>query len=174
MLNLESSTDIYTPPCLKQIASWKMLFSTGSSAWCSVMTQKVGKGGWVGQSQEGGDICIYITDSHRASLIAQVVKNPPAMQETSVQFLGWKDPLEKGQATHSSTLGFLIVAQLVKNPPARWETWVGSLDWEDPLEKGKATTPVFSPGEFHRLYSPWGHKEPHMTEQLSLSFSLHN
>jgi len=134
VLNLESSTDIYTPPCLKQIASWKMLFSTGSSAWCSVMTQKVGKGGWVGQSQEGGDICIYITDSHRASLIAQ----------------------------------------LVKNPPARWETWVGSLDWEDPLEKGKATTPVFWPGEFHRLYSPWGHKEPHMTEQLSLSFSLHN
>ena len=32
----------------------------------------------------------------RASLIAQVVKNPPAMQETPVQFLGWEDPLEKG------------------------------------------------------------------------------
>jgi len=31
-----------------------------------------------------------------ASLIAQLVKNPPAMQETSVQFLGWEDPLEKG------------------------------------------------------------------------------
>ena len=33
---------------------------------------------------------------HRASLIAQLVKNPPAMQETPVQFLGWEDPLEKG------------------------------------------------------------------------------
>ena len=32
----------------------------------------------------------------RASLIAQLVKNPPAMQETLVQFLGWEDPLEKG------------------------------------------------------------------------------
>ena len=31
-----------------------------------------------------------------ASLIAQLVKNPPAMQDTSVQFLGWEDPLEKG------------------------------------------------------------------------------
>ena len=39
------------------------------------------------------------------SLIAQRVKNPPAMQETLVQFLGWEDPLEKGQATHSSMLG---------------------------------------------------------------------
>ena len=31
-----------------------------------------------------------------ASLVAQLVKNPPAMQETPVQFLGWEDPLEKG------------------------------------------------------------------------------
>ena len=37
--------------------------------------------------------------------IAQSVKNPPAMQETWVQFLGQEDPLEKGQATHSSILG---------------------------------------------------------------------
>ena len=40
-----------------------------------------------------------------ASLLAQLVKNPPAMQETLVQFLGREDPLEKGQATHSSNLG---------------------------------------------------------------------
>ena len=32
----------------------------------------------------------------QASLIAQLVKNPPAMQETPVQFLGWEDPLGKG------------------------------------------------------------------------------
>ena len=36
------------------------------------------------------------------SLVAQLVRNPPAMQETPVQFLGWEDPLEKGWATHSS------------------------------------------------------------------------
>ena len=36
-----------------------------------------------------------------ASLVAQLVKNLPAMQETWVQSLGWEDPLEKGKATHS-------------------------------------------------------------------------
>ena len=39
-----------------------------------------------------------------ASLRAQLVKNPPAMQETWVQSPGWEDPLEKGKATHSSIL----------------------------------------------------------------------
>ena len=39
-----------------------------------------------------------------ASVVAQLVKNPPAMQETWVQSLGWEDPLEKGKTTHSSIL----------------------------------------------------------------------
>ena len=39
-----------------------------------------------------------------ASLIAQLIKNPPAMQETPVRSLGWEDPLEKELATHSSIL----------------------------------------------------------------------
>ena len=43
-----------------------------------------------------------------ASLIAQLVKNPPAMQETLVRFLGWEDLLEKEMATHSSTLAWRI------------------------------------------------------------------
>ena len=38
------------------------------------------------------------------SLVAQLVKNPPAMHETWVLSLGWEDPLEKGKATHSSIL----------------------------------------------------------------------
>ena len=42
------------------------------------------------------------------SLVAQMVKNLPAMQETWVQSLGWKDPLEKGIATHSSILVWRI------------------------------------------------------------------
>ena len=63
-----------------------------------------------------------------------------------------------------------LVAQLVEKLPAMQETWVRSLGWEDPLEKGKATPPpVFWPGEFHGLYSPWGRKELDMTELLSLS-----
>ena len=43
-----------------------------------------------------------------ASLVAQLVKNLPAMQETWVQPLGWEDPLEKGKATHSSILTWKI------------------------------------------------------------------
>ena len=43
-----------------------------------------------------------------ASLIAQLVKNLPAMKETLVRFLGWEDPLEKGKATHSSILVWRI------------------------------------------------------------------
>ena len=39
---------------------------------------------------------VGLTDDYRASLIAQLVKNPPAVQETLVQFLGWEDRLEKG------------------------------------------------------------------------------
>ena len=43
-----------------------------------------------------------------ASLVAQMVKNPPAMCETWVQSLGWEDPLEEGMATHSSILAWRI------------------------------------------------------------------
>ena len=43
-----------------------------------------------------------------ASMVAQTVKNPPAMQETSVQSLGWEDLLEEGMATHSSILAWRI------------------------------------------------------------------
>ena len=42
----------------------------------------------------------------RASLVAQTVKNPPAMRETWVRSLGWEDPLKKGTATHSSILAW--------------------------------------------------------------------
>jgi len=44
----------------------------------------------------------------RASLIAQLIKNPPTMQGTWVRFLGWEDPLEKGKATHSRILAWRI------------------------------------------------------------------
>ena len=44
-----------------------------------------------------------------ASLVAQLVKNLPAMWETWVRSVGWKDPLEKGKATHSSILAWRIL-----------------------------------------------------------------
>ena len=43
-----------------------------------------------------------------AILIAQSIKNLPAIQETWVQFLGWEDPLEKEMATYSSSLAWRI------------------------------------------------------------------
>ena len=45
----------------------------------------------------------------RASLVAQMVKNPSALQETQVQSLGLENPLEKGMATHSSLLAWKIL-----------------------------------------------------------------
>ena len=52
-----------------------------------------------------------------ASLVAQLVKNPPAMWETLVQFLGWEDPLEKGERTHFSIIGLPF-----------WFSWYSGLE----------------------------------------------
>ena len=46
---------------------------------------------------------------YRASLVAQLVKNLPAMCETWVRYLGWEDSLEKGKAIHSSILAWRIL-----------------------------------------------------------------
>ena len=54
------------------------------------------------------DIPDVIKASLWASLVAQMVKNLPAVWETQVQFLGWKKPMEKGMATHSSILAWRI------------------------------------------------------------------
>ena len=57
---------------------------------------------------------IYVENSKEstkiagASFVAQLVKNPPAMQETWVRSLGWENSLEKGKATHSSILAWKI------------------------------------------------------------------
>ena len=61
-----------------------------------------------------------------------------------------------------------LVAQLLKNLPAVRETWVRSLVGKIPWRRERLPTPVFWSGEFHGLYSPWGHKESDTTERLSL------
>ena len=70
------------------------------------------------------------------SLVAQTVKNPPAMQETWARSLGWEDPLEEGMATHSTVLA-----------------------WRIPMDRG-ACPPLWTPW----AYIPWGHKESAATE----------
>ena len=84
----------------------------------------------LGKPQRASD-CIRL-ELRRASLVAQLVKNPPAIQETPVQFLGQEDSVEKGYPLQYSWVS--LVAQTVKNPLAMWETWFRSLGWEDPLE----------------------------------------
>ena len=75
-----------------------------------------------------------------------------------------------GQITSlTSDSGTSLVAQLVKNPPAMsrpgFDPWVGKISWR----RDRLPTPVFWPGEFHGLYSPWCCKELDTTEPLSLS-----
>ena len=61
-----------------------------------------------GSGRSAGEGIGYPLQYSWASLVAQLVKNLPAMRETWVQSLGWEDPLEKGKATHSSTLTWRI------------------------------------------------------------------
>ena len=72
-----------------------------------------------------------------ASLVAQLVKNPPAGDTSLVSGLGRSSGEGIGYPLQYS--GTSLEAQLVKNLPAVRETWVQSLGWENLLEKGTAT-----------------------------------
>ena len=61
-----------------------------------------------GSGSSPGEGIGYSIQFSWAFLVAQLVKNPPTMRETWVRSLGWKDPLEKGKATHSSILAWRI------------------------------------------------------------------
>ena len=61
-----------------------------------------------GSGRSAGEGVDYPFQYSWASLVAQLVKNLPAMRATWVQSLGWEDPLEKGKATHSSILAWRI------------------------------------------------------------------
>ena len=71
-----------------------------------------------------------------ASLVAQLVKNLPAVQETPIQFLVWEDPLEKDRLPTPVFLGFPGGSAGKKSAYN-----AGNLGWEDPLEKRMATHP---------------------------------
>ena len=73
----------------------------------------------------------------RPSPVAQLVKNPPAMQETPVQFLSRGDSPGEGIGYPLQYSWASLVAQLEKNLPAVWKTWVQSLGWEDSPGEGK-------------------------------------
>ena len=65
-------------------------------------------GSILGSGRSAGEGIGYPLQYSCASLVVELVKNPPSMQETWVQSLGWEDTLEKGTATHSSILAWRI------------------------------------------------------------------
>ena len=81
------------------------------------------------------------------------------MQEIPVWFLGQGRCPGKGIGYPLQYSWASLVAQLVQNPPAMQETWVWSWFGKIPWKRERLLTPVFWPGEFHELYSPWGCKE---------------
>ena len=78
--------------------------SAGKESACSARDP----GSIPGSGRSPGEGIGYPLQYSWASLVAQLVKNPPAVRETWVQSLGWKDPLEKGKAAHSSILAWRI------------------------------------------------------------------
>ena len=122
----------------------------------------------------------------RASLVAQMVKHLPAMQETRVQSLGWEDPLKKEMTAHFSILAWKIPwtaepGRLQSTGSLRVST--GSLrvghDWVTSLSlftfmhwrRKWQPTPVLLPGKSHGqrslvVYSPRGLKQLDTSEQL--------
>ena len=80
---------------------------------------------WIpGSGRSPGEGIGYPLQYSLASLMAQLVKNLPAIQETPVRFMGREDPLEKGIGYPPQRSWASLVAQLGKNPPAVPETWV--------------------------------------------------
>ena len=109
-----------------------------------------------GSGRSAGEGRDYPLQYSWASLVAQLVKNLPAMWENSVQSLGWEDPLEKGKATHSSILTWRIPWTVMpggKEPACQsrrckrpgFDPRVGKIPWR----RAWQPTPVFLPGEFH-------------------------
>ena len=64
------------------------------------------------------------------------------------------------------------MAQLVKNPPAMWRHGFDPCLGKSPWRRERLPTPVFLPGEFHGLYSPWAGKESDTTERPAPSQSV--
>ena len=105
-----------------------------------------------------------------ASLIAQSVKNPRAMQETLVDSWVGEICWRSDRLPTPVLLGFPCGSagkESTCNAGDLGSTWVGKIPWR----RAWQPTPVFWPGEFHGLYSPQGRKESDTTKQLSLSLS---
>ena len=104
-----------------------------------------------------------------SSLVAQQIKNLPALQETLVWILGWEDPWRRDRLLTPVFMGFPGGSD-GKESACNVETWV----WKIPRRREWLPTPVFWPGELHGQrslmgYSPRGLKESDRTEQVKHS-----
>ena len=79
-----------------------------------------------GSGRSAGEGIGYPLQYSQASLVAQLVKNLPAMWETWVQSLGWGDPLEKGKASHSSIVAWRIPGTCTVYGVAKSQTWLSN------------------------------------------------
>ena len=79
-----------------------------------------------GSGRSAGEGIGYPLQYSWASLVVQLVKNPPAMRETWVRSLDWETPLEKGKATHSSIMAWRI-------PRTVWSMGHKESDTTEPL-----------------------------------------
>ena len=100
-----------------------------------------------------------------ASLVGQLVKNPPAMQETPVLFLGWEDPWGNDRLPTPVFMDFPC-GSAGKESACKVGNLASIPGLGRSLEKGKVkvTHSIIWPGEFLGLYSPWGCKESDTTE----------
>ena len=121
-----------------------------------------------------------MVNTHLNSLVAQSVKNLPAVQETGVPSLDWQDPLEKEMATHSNILFFF--SALISNFIALLSAYIfyffNFLKFYFIFKLYNiVSTPISLPGKSHGQRSlvgcsPWGRKELGMIERLTLTYLL--
>ena len=132
-----------------------------------------------------------------SSLIAQLVKNLPAMWDTWIRCLGWEDPLEKGKATHASILAWRIAWTIVHGV-TKSHTWLSNFDFhllivlqnvvrgesdaehplsvnkEDSLQKPKWASRMTSWGPGRKpCLCPWSWQSPAITSLLVLMTLLY-
>ena len=81
---------------------------SGSSAGKESICDAGDPGLICGPGRSTGEGMVYPLQYSWASLVTQTVKNPPAIWDIWIQYLGWEDSLEKGMATHSSILNWEI------------------------------------------------------------------
>ena len=93
-----------------QSLSWKDPLEEGMATHSIILAWRIptDRGAWQTTVHRLAQSWTQLSDFLWASLLAQMVKNPPVMWETWVRSLGWKDPLEEGMATHSSILAWKI------------------------------------------------------------------